>query len=68
MHTIRPPAGTLIAQELSSAPFFATRKLLNSQVVQNMKSPFSNPHAGTAKLCGHSPDKRPNYSIGKFRS
>jgi hypothetical protein len=48
---------------------FATRKLLNSQVVQNTKSPFSNPRAGTAKLCGHScRTSAQNYSIGKFRS
>jgi hypothetical protein len=48
---------------------FATCKLLNSQVVQNKKSPFSNTRAGTAKLCGHSrlPSAQ-NYSIAKFRS
>ena len=48
---------------------FATRKLLNSQAVQNTKSPFSNPRAGTAKLCGHLRlTSAQNYPIGKFRS
>jgi hypothetical protein len=34
---------------------FATRKSLNSQMVQNIKSPVSNPRAMTPKLYGHSP-------------
>ena len=33
---------------------FATRKSLNSQMVRNIKSPFSNPCATTPKLYGHS--------------
>ena len=32
---------------------FATRKSLNSQTVQNIKSPVSNPRATTPKLCAH---------------
>ena len=47
----------------------ATRKLLNSQVVQNTRSPFSNPRAETSKLCGHSRlTSAQIYSIGKFHS
>jgi hypothetical protein len=33
---------------------FATRKSLNSQMVQNLKSPFSNLRARTSKLYEHS--------------
>jgi len=35
---------------VANRAIFATRKLLNSQAVQNTKSPFSNTRAGTAKL------------------
>ena len=43
---------------------FATRKSLNSQMVQNIKSPFSNPRATTPKLYGHSrPTGAENYLI-----
>jgi hypothetical protein len=43
---------------------FATRKSLNSQMVQNIKSPFSNPCATTAKFYGHSrPTGLENYLI-----
>lgn len=40
--------------KVATRAIFATRKSLNSQMVQNLKSPFSKPHARAPKLCGYS--------------
>jgi hypothetical protein len=70
MHTIplntgRHPDRAGVAKRAISI----TLKLLNSQVAQNSKSPFSNPRARTAKLCAHSRlTSAQNYSIGKLHS
>ena len=46
---------------------FATRKSLNSQIVQNMKSPLSNPRAVTPKLDEHSrPTALENHLLCEF--
>ena len=48
---------------------FATRKSLNSQMVQNIKSPISNPRATTPKLYAHSPPTGlENYLICELRA
>jgi hypothetical protein len=55
MRTIPLNTGRQIDRaRVAKRAIFATRKSLNSQVVRNIKSPFSNPRAITAKLCGHS--------------
>jgi hypothetical protein len=67
MHIIPLNAGRQIDRAgVAERAVFATRNPLNSQMVRNMKSPFSNPRARTAKSCGHSrPIGVRNYSIGK---
>ena len=55
--------------KVANRAIFATSKSLNSQMMQNMKSPSSNPHARTAKLCGYSlPTIVQSRSIDKFRA
>ena len=55
MHTMLLKTGRrAVRAQVASRAIFATHKSLNSQVVQNMKSPFSNPRAKTPKLYGHS--------------
>jgi hypothetical protein len=47
---------------------FATRNPLNSQMMQNIKSPVSKPHATTPELYGHSRSTAvENHLICKFR-
>jgi hypothetical protein len=64
MHTMLLKTGQRVLRvQVARRAIFATRKSLDSQLAQKVKSPFSNPRARTPKLYPHShPTGVENYS------